>query len=230
MKIIALNGKIGSGKDTVGRIIQCFINHDKNSLVELERLLKEESTVEVLHYLHQVVPKIETSFQQSSSDFKVKRFAHKLKLIASILTGIPIERFESQEFKNTYLSSEWNWEGTNGIVEYQVRRFLQNLGTEAIREQIHENAWVNALMCELQPTNNYIITDMRFKNEFAAVIEHHGLVWRINCTDYQPKENEHISETELDDANFHYVIYADRGNMKQLVEEVRKGLVHFKII
>jgi dephospho-CoA kinase len=32
-------------------------------------------------------------------EFEIKKFAGKLKTIASLLTGVPVERFEDQEFK-----------------------------------------------------------------------------------------------------------------------------------
>jgi len=45
-----------------------------------------------------------TNKNQSS---EIKKFAGKLKQIASILTGIPVENFEDQEFKTTLLDVEW---------------------------------------------------------------------------------------------------------------------------
>ena len=57
-----------------------------------------------------------------------------------MMTGIPVEKFEDQEFKKTYLGSEWN--------NMQVRVFLQKLGTEAMRDGVHTNAWINALFAD----------------------------------------------------------------------------------
>ena len=36
---------------------------------------------------------------EEQSKWEIKKFAGKLKQIASLLTGIPIEKFEDQEFK-----------------------------------------------------------------------------------------------------------------------------------
>lgn len=172
--IIGINGKIGAGKDTVGTIIQGLLLTNKNKSSE------------------------------------IKKFAGKLKQIASILTGIHVENFEDQEFKKTILGTEW---GTvqdvplNSIppfadiqfnVMMSVREFLQKLGTEAMREGLHTNVWVNALFADYKakwvPTGNaieedevslekeypnWIITDMRFPNELEAVIKRHGITIRV---------------------------------------------------
>jgi hypothetical protein len=78
-----------------------------------------------------------------------------------------------------------------------VREFLQKLGTEAMRERLHTNVWVNALFADYTPTHyligafdtkltdgdpvypNWIITDMRFPNEMEAVVEKGGITIRV---------------------------------------------------
>jgi len=117
--------------------------------------------------------------------------AGKLKQIASILTGIPIEKFEDQEFKKTKLGPEWNM---------TVREFLQRLGTDAMRNGLHTNVWANAFWVDYfrhpkngehiinktsNPINvgkcpNWIITDVRFPNEAQSVKERDGLMIRVN--------------------------------------------------
>lgn len=52
-------------------------------------------------------------------DWKIKKFASKLKQIATILTGIPSEMFENQDFKKTYLGNEWN------IIKKQITLLLK---------------------------------------------------------------------------------------------------------
>jgi ABC-type oligopeptide transport system ATPase subunit len=83
--ILALSGKSGSGKDIVGKIIQYLTDKDKggyqhpNSQDDFESYCK--------------------NFKQKYCDWEIKKFAGKVKEIASLLTGIPIEKFEDQEFK-----------------------------------------------------------------------------------------------------------------------------------
>ena len=165
--------------------------------------------------------------------FENKKFAGKLKTIASILTGIPVENFEDQEFKKLDMNPEW------GIT---YREFLQRLGTEAMRNGLHTNVWVNALFADYKcPECNsipnqvcfghrnpkWIITDMRFPNEMEAVKDRGGITIRV--TRPGNAKEDHISETALDDAKFNYEILND-GTLEDLVEKVRKILIKENIL
>lgn len=65
---------------------------------------------------------------QPEKEWQVKKFAGKLKTVASILTGIPENKFEDQDFKRTYLKPEWNyWTISivdNGKFKTQEGRFV----------------------------------------------------------------------------------------------------------
>src|SRR5688500_18783124 len=178
--IIGINGYIGSGKDTVGKIIQYLESSSSQSFEDYFA-----STKDGIHYN---LPEAELF----PSKWKIKKFAGKLKEIASMLTGIPKEKFEDQEFKKTHLGPEWNYsrrlpreslEQENIYYEDKqmtVREFLQKLGTEAMRDGLHTNVWVNALFSDYikgyypNPDKpgmgydenwtlpNWIITDCRF--------------------------------------------------------------------
>ena len=196
--IIGIGGRMGSGKNLVCNIIQYLTSEDVSP--ECIKRIKEGLSIEGYH----------------NSKFEQKAFAGKLKQIASLLTGIPIEKFEDQEFKKALLGEEW---GTvrhnplNNIEPFEkfqfnelmsVREFLQKLGTEAMRNGLHTNVWVNALFADYRPQPNkavaeflaaeglpqsmnageenypnWIITDMRFPNEMEAVVEKGGLTIRV---------------------------------------------------
>lgn len=214
MSIIGISGRMGHGKNTVGDIIEklCLTNNG---------------------------PK-----------FEQKSFAGKLKQIASLLTGFDVEKFEDQEFKKNLLDSEW---GTvqqiplNSIPPFAdmefnvlitVREFLQKLGTEAMRDGLHQNVWVNALMCDYRRPkmseynpSNWIITDMRFPNEMEAVKERKGITIRITRPVKKSKTTPrlHPSETSLDKAEFDYTIVND-STIEELVKKVRQILITEKII
>ena len=212
--IIGISGRIGSGKDTVGEIIQklCLTNNG---------------------------PK-----------FEIKKFAGKLKQMASLLTGFPVEDFEDQEFKKSYLGGEWGTVESNPLnavpvfenIEFNhlmsVRELLQKLGTEAIRDGLHPNAWVNALMCDYKRPkmseynpSNWIVTDVRFPNELEAIEDVKGLTIRVVRPQYETAnfKPQHPSETALDDAKFNYEIIND-GSIEDLIEKVRQILITEKII
>lgn len=210
MTLIGISGKVGSGKDTIGEIIQklCLTN--------------------------------------KGPQFEIKKFAGKLKQTASLLTGISIEKFEDQEFKKTILGSEWGkttkQNPLNAIEPFKditfvemmsVRDLLQKLGTEAMRNGLHENVWVNALFANYTEDKQWVITDVRFPNEFKAIKEKGGIVIRVNRPGYGNSMKElaeaHPSETALDGHDFDYVIEND-GNLEKLISKVKEILLTENII
>lgn len=192
--IIALNGYSGSGKDTVAAIIQ-YLMCDNVGTLEVEDIIK--------HY------KPHKWWLEEQSGWEIKKFAGKLKTIASLMTGIPEEMFEDQKFKKKSLPQEW----ANHGMPITVREFLQKLGTDAVRDNLCDNAWVNALMVDYiskdqadgREVSNWIITDCRFPNEVHAIKKKGGVVIRVDRPNQSPI-NRHISETSLDHWKFDYKI------------------------
>lgn len=206
--IIGINGKIGSGKDTIGEIIQGL------------------------------------SITNGRREFEIKKFAGKLKQTASLLTGIPVEKFEDQDFKKTDLPNEWCYiENGYAAKNMTVREFLQKLGTDAMRNGLHTNVWINALFADYRNFHtdkfsvrqginepeypNWIITDMRFENEMEAVEQREGITIRV----VRPGTTvgTHPSETALDDAEFDYEIIND-GYISDLIDKVIDILTLEKLI
>jgi hypothetical protein len=207
MAIIGISGKIGSGKDTVGKIIQYITSEFNGSFDEY------------------------VTRDLGGSIWEIRKFATKLKIMVCLLTGCTLEQLEDQNFKNQELGSEWDWYKTIGVrmgkpiylktapddkireqmgdrvYKMTYRELLQILGTEALRDIIHENVHVNALFADYTPKINYlirgnkvnyvsedlydqglydkkhsqnwIITDTRFPNEAKAIKDRGGIIIRI---------------------------------------------------
>jgi len=169
--------------------------------------------------------------QKYDSKWQIKKFSGKLKEIASILTGIPKEKFEDQEFKKSMLGAEWM---TNGLDYDQmigwvkpmfVRDFLQLLGTNAIRDNLHKNTWVNALMADYSEQSNWIITDCRFPNELIEVKKRLGTSIRINREGIKPVNN-HPSEVALDNYEFDYII-ENNGSLEDLDNHIKQHIIPY---
>ena len=86
--LVGISGKMGSGKNLVCTIIQGLTAAKKHNI--------ENPSFEWIkkYYINSI--------------WEQKAFAGKLKQIASLLTGVSIEMFEDQEFKNKELPEEWN--------------------------------------------------------------------------------------------------------------------------
>lgn len=204
--IIGVSGYSGSGKDSIGSIIQ-YLFAEKNGVVLSEPI--------------EVVAANSAKFELELDDlsgWEIRKFAGKLKDIASHLTGIDVEDFEDQDFKKTNLGRQW-WTPE----PMTVRDFLQKLGTDALRNGLHDNVWVNALMADYNEDSNWVITDTRFPNEAKAIKDKGGIIIRVDRPFVKPI-NDHPSETGLDDWNFDYKIanVSDLFSLKFTVENILK--------
>jgi len=92
MSIIGISGKINSGKDTVGKIIQYL---------------------QAKHYAQYNTPNNEYDFtsyirneHNKNSNWQIHKFADALKDIICILTGCTREQLEDNDFKNSLLPDE----------------------------------------------------------------------------------------------------------------------------
>ena len=232
MSIIALNGYSGSGKDLVGRMIQYYTSPCSTSNTRyrtFDQFLEHNGGSDLRDFDHHYY-----------TEWEIKKFAGKLKTIASMLTGIPKHKFEDQEFKKTFLGPEWST-GVEDMpfadltqvkmeLKMTVREFLQKLGTDGLRDGLHTNVWVNALFADYQCTHadqapngldcdNWIITDCRFPNEAQAVKQHGGIIIRVNRPGVEAI-NAHPSETALDHWKFDVVIDND-GTVQDLLAKVK---------
>ncbi len=252
--IISLSGRMGSGKDTVGKIIQNLTTSKPTRLKENEfgNSYREPDGSWAVH--------------EEKSPFVIKKWATALRKVSAILLGMDEQFLYTDEFKAMTLPDCWwyyqfieaggNNKKTISIQEWKLlndnqkqwwslhqmtgRDFLQKLGTDAIRNGLHENTWVNALMSEYKIVNenlrqsmgnlidysrcfpDWIITDTRFPNELAAVKERGALTIRVerNNGTRAIDINPHPSETALDNSDFDYTIEND-GTIEELVEKVK---------
>ena len=172
--ILSISGKIGSGKDTVGNILQILID------------MPHFSNKAVIEYLDK---------KDINYSYKNKKFADKLKDIVCMLIGCTREQLEDRDFKEKELGEEWirysisngfwshsdnnpshkmmdskqctkeeyeeevkiNWQTAYKTV-YTPRLLLQHIGTELFRNQIIDGIWVNALMSEYKPKEELVGT------------------------------------------------------------------------
>jgi len=193
--LIGISGKISSGKDLAGKIL--------NDL--------------------------------SGNIFENKKFADKLKDMVCLLIGCTREQLEDREFKEKELGEEWRQyfnDDYDLVCEKEStfsslltpRKLLQLLGTEAGRQVIHNNIWVNALFADYDTSSNYdsnwIITDVRFPNECQAIKDRGGIVIKIN-RDSDVVDN-HSSETALDNYDGFDFVVDNNGSINDLTNNLIK--------
>lgn len=244
--IIGISGKIGAGKDLTGNIIHYLVSDHNgsgyNDLVDYSQVNNGWDTKKFAGKLKDIACLLLgcTREQLEDREFKEKELGEewwKLKYIFIDADG------NKSIYYGDYLNRNQNYE--NGFMGYKLfskavikltpRKILQLLGTEAGREIIHPNLWVNALMNEYDTTDwnpannsNWVITDMRFSNELKSVKAKDGITIRVERQVFDSENPDrqrsiHPSETALDNAEFDYVIY-NNGTIEELVFKLEQIL------
>lgn len=103
----------------------------------------------------------------------------------------------------------------------EIRRLLQRLGTEAGRQTLWENLWVDATLTGHPEDARLVVTDCRFPNEAQAVKDRGGKMWRITREGVGPA-NSHASETSLDHWEFDAWI-DNKGTLEAYHEAIRSA-------
>lgn len=228
--IIAISGKKGSGKDTVAKMI-------------MEMTSQKWENVKFADTLKDMVCLLIGCTREQLEDPKFKETPlgpEWDRLVETSSYGAPDRIYPV------------GYEGMTHIAHTRKesltpRLILQLLGTEGVRNVIHPNAWVNAtmdkyhLVLKTDPEKDndgisitykdfpdWLITDMRFPNELQAIEDKKGITLRVNRFQLTLEDN-HPSETALDDAEFDYVISND-SDMEVLRDKVRAFLQEFEII
>lgn len=229
------------GKDTVAEIIQelTIPKPDTYEEDEFGRPLKENGGYVL---------------KPTKSPYQIKKWAGPLRKVASILLGMDEQYLYTTEFKESTLPRCWDRKdeyqpcGCDIVMEHghkdglclncetptivshhpmTGRMFLQKIGTNAIRDGLHPNSWVNALMAEYRPPkmseyspSKWIVSDTRFPNELKAIKDRNGICIKIVRPSLVSTDN-HSSETSLDHiTDWDHVIIND-GTIEDLIGKVK---------
>lgn len=197
--IIGISGKMGSGKDTVGSIVQYLTN--KNGISGWKIVKFADALKDIVCILTGC-----TREQLEDSDFKNNLLAEEWIRYGKangfyyhsdnnpshkIMDNIQCSK---EEYEN---ECRINWQ-TAYKQHLTYRELLQYLGTDLLRNQLHENVWVNAVMSKYIPEYkfndgtkasvenwhntrlpNWIITDVRFPNEAKAIKDRGGIIIKV---------------------------------------------------
>jgi len=183
-------------------------------------------------------------------DFKKESFAGTLKdVVANVFSWdralLEGDTNESREWRETV--DTW-WADNLNMPGLTPRKVLQIWGTEVARNGFHDDIWVVSLMNKLRnSSDNIVITDCRFRNEFDTIRKLGGKIIRVtrgpepewyglavianscSCDTTRQQyiirlETEykvHASEYSSIGFNYDYVIQND-GSLDELREKIHK--------
>lgn len=212
-EIIGISGKIGSGKDTVAKLLQMHAWNKKEILAP--KVFKYDKDYLISHNL---------DLLDIYPSFSTMRFATKLKQFVADILNIDPVLLDNQDFKMSKLPVEWNKvrnniDALNIKVPMTVREMLIAIG-DGMRNCVHPDIWVNALFSQYRPGEyvgttqvgdrmpSWIIPDMRYPNEKERIEKLEGITIRVERPGI--KKLDHISETVLDSAQFDWTIINDK--------------------
>lgn len=165
MEIIALSGFARSGKDEVSKILVEEFGFKKVAFADKLR--------EMLYQLNPIV----LGWSKNPITNEMDHYNAGVWHLQDVI---------DQHGWDGYKETPWG---------YEIRRLLQRLGTEAGRQTLWDSIWIDAALTGHDEDAKLVISDARFINEFDAVTERGGQVWRVDRPGVGPA-NDHKSETE----------------------------------
>lgn len=110
--------------------------------------------------------RLQAAFKRLYPTIKTTRYAFATPIykMVSQLIDVPIATLKDELYKETPWTEETAPLKT--LIGWTPRKFLQKIGTECFRNNIHEDFWVHAAIKKLKKYDLALMEDARFENEF----------------------------------------------------------------
>ena len=155
------------------------------------------------------------SLRSRGYSVEVKSFAEPMKQIMSVIFGVSlgtIETAKNEPHNFPIVMTQSNTEANAVRFSTDMRQILQRFGSEAMKPIFGDDVWVRLMDQYVQSSSAdfIIVTDFRF------LIEHipSATTIRIKCN-LAESADQHVSEIELDDFAFDYVLNNDNHQLTQ---------------
>lgn len=202
---IGINGAIGSGKDSVAKLLIHLIEEQPlqsyglppHSFIDEIAMISYRNII-----LSEEYPK--------SNNFEVKRFADKLKDFVCSITGLTREQLEKKEVKEmpleafpnyycyrgdnipenvVFYSSSWEecrtYMTTHSYVRMSKRfltprQLMEMIGDDLIKRKINENVWINSFYSNFDTSKqSFIVPDLRYVEEAESLKKHNAFLIKV---------------------------------------------------
>lgn len=156
--------------------------------------------------------------------FEEKFFAYNVKLIASIISGMPMSVMLDSAGKNIQMKQYRNM---------TVGQLQQFIGTDLFREHFDDEVWIKSMFAAYDPAvHDWAVSDVRFKNEADYCREMGGILVRLEGDPMgvraaSTRDHSHKSETDLDDyKHFDIIVHTEPGDdkLRQMTAIIRSML------
>lgn len=241
--IIGIIGNVGSGKGTIIDFLKFHFNtrteisdyfeDDNCNVINFADNLKQVVSYLFgvsLTYLYDRKAKDEFYYCFKNKALYIKEFAekHNFTIVDNISVDLDHNLKFNNDNSNIYLFEDLL---NRDDIVIKLRTFLQIFGTNICRGLFGNNIWINRTLDKLDGTKINIIGDVRFYDEYKAIIDFHcrGNKYFIKIVNTNPicKKYNHISETDMNSriekglVKAHIVTW-DGNNHHQLCEDIIK--------
>jgi len=200
--LVSITGKIGVGKDEVSNIFNFLSIRPEGTFLEFSLRRRVEKVIKGAFDIEKFAGPLKDCVcillgctREKLEDRKFKNtplpkewdvYEHDSGMLYSIKDKASFLRHLNKE---AAMSGEPPFDEKDLFFFRRImtpRKLLQILGTEAGRNIIHPDIWINALFSKFNPDtkdfnhSRWIITDTRFPNELSRVIEEGGLAIKVD--------------------------------------------------
>lgn len=161
------------------------------------------------------------SILASERGYEVVGFADPMRQMARAINPIVAAEGSIQITRFNDAIEELGYDAAKSAYP-EFRRFLQVLGTEAGRDILGKNVWVDTALGDMIPGVDYALSDTRFPNELAAIREAQGISIWVSRPGVGPI-NDHASDNSLGPEDFDTVVEND-GSIEDLAERVLRAV------
>jgi hypothetical protein len=157
--------------------------------------------------------------------FERRAFADKLREFIYRLNPVVTSPVWGEHLRLAEVIDVYGWDGyKESKYGKEIRELLQRLGTECGRQLISDTIWIDATLGDnriMIPEPKIVVADVRFPNEFDAIVDRGGMMIRIHRAGVEAA-NDHISEHALDNySDFYDADIINDGSINQLHDKVR---------
>lgn len=145
-------------------------------------------------------------------------FGDAVKYACAEIMGLDREEFFNDENKDKI------YQFYDGVY-MSGRDILQKMATEALRDNFNKSVWITNMnnRISISDADYIIIYDLRFENEYDFLDKQGSLLLRVERMDIE-NNDFHISENEIDDKEFKYILRSEKNDFKHL-EKLVKSII-----
>lgn len=158
---------------------------------------------------------IAESLRSRGHSVEIKSFAEPMKQIISVIFGVSLGTIETakNEPHNFPIVMTQSHAKSNAVrFSTDMRQILQKFGSEAMKPIFGDDVWARLMDQYVQSSS----ADFIIVPDFRFLIEHipSAMTVRIKCN-LAESADQHVSEIELDDFAFDYVLNNDNHQLTQ---------------